>query len=243
MAKTQALDDNLLLWMSVVLVKNTSNSHRYTMVGDPLVVFDRDHTDGVVSSVKGNCNVSSVASFDNTNGRMSMSWNYKDFIAEPKCVHAMNPTLFGYNTLTKPKDFTISYDIRTLITALAANREFVALEDLIEIVKYRFEILYNGIVLSMRRFYDPRFTGMDPILCIVVPGLVPFCNPQIGDVIMFPIFHHVGNNLTSPEECNCQTLTTADLANPAHNCNVFRFLSGFIYSNNPFDILYPSNVR
>eukprot|EP01034_Spumella_vulgaris_P047560 gene47560-biopygen38416 len=112
MAKTQALDDNLLLWMSIVLVKNTSNARRFNMVGDPLVVFDREHTDGVV--------------------RMSMSFNHADFIAEPKCMHAMNPVLFGYNTLTKPKDFTFSYDIRTLITGLAVNREFVALDELIE---------------------------------------------------------------------------------------------------------------
>eukprot|EP01034_Spumella_vulgaris_P026366 gene26366-biopygen22700 len=77
---------------------------------------------------------------------------------------------------------------------------------------------------------------MDPLFCIVVVGLDPFCNPQIGEVIMFPMFHHLGNNMTSPEVCNCQTLTVADLASPTHDCNVFRFLSGFLCSNNPFDI-------
>ncbi len=47
---------------------------------------------------------------------------------------------------------------------------------------------------------------------------------------MFPMFHHIGANLTYPVECNCATLTLSELSDKNHNCNVFRFLSGFLFS-------------
>eukprot|EP01034_Spumella_vulgaris_P035295 gene35295-biopygen30033 len=229
--------------MSLVIVNNTSSAQRFNMIGDPLIIFDRDYTEGVVSSVKGNCNVSSQAAFDKATGFMSLTLNYKDFTAEPKCVEALNPELFGYNTLTKPDDFSIFYDIRTLITGNAVNRKLLQLPQLVEITKYRTTLNYNGTILSMRKYYDPKFAGMDPLLCAIVQGYEPFCTPQIGDVTMFPIFHHLGNNLTSPEKCDCKVVTQAELADPTHNCNVFRFLSGYIFSNNPFDAAYMFTLR
>jgi hypothetical protein len=48
---------------------------------------------------------------------------------------------------------------------------------------------------------------------------------------MFPVFRHIGANLTYPEACNCSVLTLAELSDQTHNCNVFRFVSGFLYSN------------
>ena len=47
---------------------------------------------------------------------------------------------------------------------------------------------------------------------------------------MFPMFHHIGSNLTYPTKCNCSTLTLAELSSKTHACNVFRFLSGFLFS-------------
>jgi hypothetical protein len=46
---------------------------------------------------------------------------------------------------------------------------------------------------------------------------------------MFPIFRHIGANLTSPEVCDCSELTVAQLSDKTHNCNVFRFVSGFTF--------------
>jgi hypothetical protein len=50
---------------------------------------------------------------------------------------------------------------------------------------------------------------------------------------MFPLFRHVGANNTTPELCDCQTLTAEELSSPSHNCNVFRFLSGFMFVSAP----------
>jgi hypothetical protein len=35
--------------------------------------------------------------------------------------------------------------------------------------------------------------------------------------------------MTTPELCDCAVLTAAELSSPSHNCNVFRFLSGFMF--------------
>eukprot|EP01034_Spumella_vulgaris_P032909 gene32909-biopygen28043 len=90
-AETQTLGDNLLLWMSLVFVANSSSAQRFVMTGNPMIIFDREYTDAVVSSVKGNCNVSSTTSFEPISGQMTISWVYKDFVAEPLCYGAMQP--------------------------------------------------------------------------------------------------------------------------------------------------------
>ncbi len=50
---------------------------------------------------------------------------------------------------------------------------------------------------------------------------------------MFPLFRDVGSNNTAPVACDCATLTAAELTSPNHNCNVFRFLSGFMFLSAP----------
>jgi hypothetical protein len=54
---------------------------------------------------------------------------------------------------------------------------------------------------------------------------------SFNQVVMFPVFNHLGANTTYPEICNCTTLTTLELMDKTHNCNVFRFMSGFVYFN------------
>jgi hypothetical protein len=186
LAKTQPLVQNLLLWMSLVFVKETSNAKRLTMTGDPLVILDRDHIAAAVSSVAGNCNVTSIATFDNSNGMMSVSWNYRAFIAEPKCMKAMNPTYFGYDTLTKPDLFTISFDIRTIITGVAVNLGFLKLEQLEEITDYRQHLHVGTQQVYARFFYDPRYAGMKPLRCVTVDDSKPYCTYRINDVSSFP---------------------------------------------------------
>jgi hypothetical protein len=182
LAKTQALDKNLLLWMSLVFVNQSSNAKRLTLTGDPLVVFSRDNIVAAVSSVSGNCNVSSTSSFDNSNGMMSVSWNYKAFMAEPKCTAAMNPEYFGFDMLTKPDMFTLSFDIRTIISGVAVNLGFLKLEQLEEITEYRQHLHVGTQQVYARFFYDPRYAGMKPLRCVTVDNSKPYCTYRINDV-------------------------------------------------------------
>jgi hypothetical protein len=150
--------------------------------------------------------------------------------------------LFGYNTLSKPDLFTISYDIRTLVTSLAVNLDILKMEQLIEIVEFRQTISAGGVVLSVGSYYDPKYPGMKNVLC-VQNRPDPTCVMQIGNVIAFPLYNHLGGNLTSPELCDCGVLTTEMLADPAHDCNMFRFLSGIIYVNEIKDALYMFTLK
>jgi hypothetical protein len=182
LAKTQPLDQILLLWMSLVFTNQTVSSKRLTLTGDPLVIFNRDFIGAALSSVLGNCNVSAQSSFDNTNGLLSVSWNYKNFIAEPKCMKAMPPAKFGYNTLTKPEMFTLSFDIRTIITGVAMNLGLLKREQLVEIVRYRTYSVINGINSMVQFFVDPQYGGMDPLRCVSVGTNAPYCTYRMGDV-------------------------------------------------------------
>jgi hypothetical protein len=181
-AKSFALDGTLLFWMSMVFTNQTVSSKRVTMTGNPLVIFNRDHIDAAVSSIAGNCNVSSTASFDNSNGIISVSWTYEKFIAEPLCTKAMNPTYFGYNTLTKPKLFTLSFDIRSIVTGISVNLGIIQPEQLEEIDKYRLDFVSNGRKIIARYYYDPQYAGMQPLRCVTVDGGKPFCTFRVNEV-------------------------------------------------------------
>jgi hypothetical protein len=180
--KIQALALNMMLWMSLVFTNQTESSKRLTLTGDPLVVFNRDHTDAALSSIAGNCNVTNTAFFDTSDGLMTVSWNYKNFIADPKCMKALDPIHFGYNTLAKPKLFTLSFAIRTIVTGIAANMGFIDIEQLEEIVKYRQAYVSNGRHIVVRYFYDPRYAGMQPLRCATANGGPPYCTFRVNDV-------------------------------------------------------------
>jgi hypothetical protein len=161
----------------------------------------------------------------------------------------MNPTYFGYNSLTKPKTFTLSFDIRTIVTGIAVNLGIISVDQLEEIPKYRLSYFSGTTPILSRYFYDPRYAGMQPLRCVSLSGGKPFCTFRINEVftyfvsciivlfyhlfqiVMFPALHHLGANTTYPAQCNCTTLTVAELSDKTHNCNVFRFLSGFMYFN------------
>jgi hypothetical protein len=188
LAKTQPLGRNLLLWMSLVFANHTSNGKRLGLTGDPLVVFNRDFIDAALSNVLGNCNVSSLSSFDSSTGLLSVSWNYKNFIAEPKCMKAMPPAKFGYNTLTKPELFELSFDVRTIITGVAMNLGLLKREQLVEITKYRQYSVISGASSVIQFFVDPRYGGMDPLRCVTVGANAPYCTYRMGDVrFLFPV--------------------------------------------------------
>ena len=56
---------NLLYWSSFTAVPDLTNpANRFTLVGDPSIIFNRQVITGTISSYIGDCNVSSVSNFD-----------------------------------------------------------------------------------------------------------------------------------------------------------------------------------
>jgi hypothetical protein len=147
-------------------------------------------------------------------------------------MKAMDPALFGYNTRTKPGIFKFSFDVRTLITGIAVNLGVMTVDQLEEIVSFRQTQNNNGMQIGVKAYYDPKYAGMKPISCVSFAEGVPVCAIQLGSVYAFPVFNHAGNNKSYPALCDCSELTAEALSDKTHNCNVFRFLSGFVFANN-----------
>eukprot|EP01034_Spumella_vulgaris_P047586 gene47586-biopygen39817 len=137
--------------------------------------------------------------------------------------------------------FTVSYDIRTLVTGLAINMGVLKMEQLIEVVEFRQTIAVGGTQLLVGSFYDPKYPGMRNVLCVRKGE--PNCVMQIGNVLAYPLYNHLGANLTYPQLCDCSVLTTDMLADKTHDCNVFRFLSGLVYSNAIQDVEYIFSLK
>jgi hypothetical protein len=144
---------------------------------------------------------------------------------------AMDPELFGYNVISSPERFVVSYDIRTLVTAMAVNLEIIDVTDITEIPSFRQELDLGGLTVGYRSYYDPKYAGMKPVKCVFLPGQQPICVMDIGNTVAFPVFNHLGADSQSPELCDCSVLSPEVLQDQEHNCNLFRFLSGLLVFN------------
>jgi hypothetical protein len=97
------------------------------------------------------------------------------------------------------------------------------------------EIDLGGTMIQYRSFYDPKYAGMKPVKCVFLPGMEPICVMDIGNTVAFPVFNHLGADTQSPELCDCSVLTAVELTDQHHSCNLFRFLSGLLFLNDPND--------
>jgi hypothetical protein len=97
-------------------------------------------------------------------------------------MKAMPPAKFGYNTLTKPELFELSFDIRTIITGVAINLGLLKPEHLVEITTYRQYLVIGTSNAVIQFFVDPRYGGMDPLRCVSVGASAPYCTYRMGDV-------------------------------------------------------------
>jgi hypothetical protein len=97
---------------------------------------------------------------------------------------ALNPIHLGYDTKAKPRLFTISYDVRTLITGLNVNQGILKTNQLEEIVKYRQNLVTaDKLPVVVKWYYDPRYAGMAPLRCSSINGTVEYCTLRMNEVI------------------------------------------------------------
>jgi hypothetical protein len=140
----------------------------------------------------------------------------------------MDPPKFGYDWISKPDDFSINLDMRTMISVVGINSGVVRINNLVRVpaMDKRFE--YNSGTIEMSAYYDPKYAGMSPIFCVTSTAR-PVCIIEIGGVPAMPFFHHAGMDNHYPTRCNCMTLDPNDLLDRMHPCHAFRFISGFYY--------------
>jgi hypothetical protein len=227
LATRQDLAQNLVYWMSLVFVVPYSNAQRFFLNGTPLTVLNRQNTGGTVSNVFGDCNASSTASFDQSNGLLILIYVYEEFVNNSLCNGTVNPTQLGYTPGINSKYFTIRFDVRTLVTTLAININVTQLSDMVEIPGFNTNYTFEGVAYNTSSYYDPKYPGMAPLTCISAPATQ--CILAVGEVFALPVFNHAGASGVVPTVCDCDVLSAEDLSSRYSPCNLFSFLSGFIF--------------
>mmetsp|Transcript_24483 Transcript_24483/g.40804 ORF Transcript_24483/g.40804 Transcript_24483/m.40804 type:complete len:279 (-) Transcript_24483:2-838(-) len=223
---SQNLAGNLLYWMTWVAVQPGNIAQRFYMTGSPLAVFERQHTVGMLSNYLADCNATSVGSFDPSTGILSVTYNINEFNSNPTCNTTSNPALFGHTEYTHSDEFVVAVDVMSLVTTVAVNLGITFINDL-QPFSYG-TLTFEDITYQTVSYVDPRYPGMKPVLCLLLTQTAPRCVLQVGAVYALPVFHHNGNNNTYPDQCNCSNPDQA-FNNAFDNCNVFNFLTGFIY--------------
>lgn len=239
------LASNLVYWMSAVFVPYHGNTaQRLTFMGTPLVVLDRQKVTGTVSSVAGDCNVTSVASFNGDDGLLTLTYDYLEYVNDPVCNQSISPMYLSYLPETDNGQFSIHLDTRSIITAVAVNMGIVEVSDLVSIDSLSSVYPFQGVNYTVTVAYDPKYNGMEPISCINVNVTAnrpyTFCIVKVqNEVYAIPLFNHYGQSAELPTPCNCSTIDPADLQNSYFSCNLFSFLSGVLFfpSNSPDEIM------
>jgi hypothetical protein len=233
--KNKPLAINLLFWFSFTILPDSSvQSQRFNLVGDPVVVFNRQHITGSISSRLGVCNASSYSTFDLSTGSLLVQFDYLDYVTNPVCNQSVSPAYFGYIPGVHNNMFGVSVDVRSLITALSVNMKILNFENIVEIDTFRSSFVYNGIIYTSSSYYDPKFPGMSPITCIVA-GETQQCTIHIvGILYAIPIFNHRGQNSEVPSPCDCSMTDSSHI----DECNLFNFIVGLLFweSVEPDDI-------
>jgi len=229
------LASNLLTWMSYsgIVISENSEKQKFTMNGDPTVIFDRKHQRGSIGNYFGDCNAESSTTFNSGTSMMSITYNYAEFTNNPNCSGTVNLADMGYNPAFDGEYFSLSYDVRSLASAVAVNQQvqypdnfwFIAGTEM----NYTYEQDGTSYLYVMGQGFDDRYPGMEPVLCGGDPynytAAPPFCGFLINNkVFALPLFDSYGADDTVPSYCDC-----SDGTGQTPNCNIFNFLSGLLF--------------
>jgi hypothetical protein len=244
------LASNLVYWMSGTFLPFSQNvAQRFFFVGSPLVVFDRQKTTGTIANVHGHCNATSKAVFDANSGKLSLIYDYPEYMETPMCRDALDPDLVGYLATSDGNEFSVEFDIRSMITCVAVNLGIMGLDTLIRIPAFDSWVNYSNVIYNVSSYYDPKYSNMDPITCMMIPPNSTEIGPSYGytqcivlielQVSAIPMFNHVGQSADFPIPCNCTTLTWDQIDDRFDPCNIFFFMSGVLFypTNAPYDVI------
>lgn len=244
-ALSNDLAQNLVYWMSGVSLPYPDNpAQRLSFTGTPLVIFNRQKVVAGMANVLGACNATSVTNFDPSTGKLTIAYNYEDYVASETCMNIINPIYMGYYGPSDKNEFKLTFDVRTMITAVAINMGVLGVSELVQIPALNSVYAFGGEVYNVSSYYDPKYYGMDPIVCIQLQGYnlsygYTQCTMVVSKLVYaLPIFNHMGMSDTEPIPCNCSTLTPAQLMDPGFVCNIFNFISGIVFypTSSPNDV-------
>jgi hypothetical protein len=238
-----SLTYSLVYWTSTMLVVPGYSTQRFYLAGDPVIIFNKQHTGGLLTSMNGPCyqNISYSSNYDINSGIMKLSYDYQQFMTNDQCLNITNPAILGYVPMVDGSQFSLSYDVQTIMTALAVNLYVIQLSALVELPHFNSNYEYNGISYYVSYYYSPKFPSMTPMICLRTmqynedypnsEANAFLCGLSYDGVIAMPIFNQFGSNSTFPMPCDCNKADSYDLHIAFSNCNSFNFMSGFMFWN------------
>lgn len=166
--KTQPLSGNIIYWLAWVGNFDVHGAAQYlTFYSDVSVVFDRQYVHGGISNQQSDCNATSSSKYDVGSYVLSTVYSYAEFSTNPRCNLIVNPHTLGYDPLYDGDEFTLSYDVRSLVTALAINNQILGLAALRPVSDSLMPFEYKNTSYATGLWYNPRFPGMNPIFCTI----------------------------------------------------------------------------
>lgn len=236
-AKNQSLQINMLYWLTYSAYGGTNNAaQRFELMGNPLVVFNRQQIVGYLGGVNGTCQMTSSNVFDSSNGLLITNFVAASYEQSSVCMSCGPPSDFGYLEGSSGSTFHVSVDVRSLVTCMAVNMGLIPPEALVEIKVFGDYEQYGDLLIYSSTYYDPKYPSMKPLICFSnsTYGFFTCVIRQTPYIYALPLFHHLGNSTEFPQPCDCSQLTEEDLISPYASCNRFSFLAGLLYYTVPF---------
>lgn len=165
-AKTTTLAKNILIWTTLSIAA-MGGSKRFQLAGNVASIFDSKIITGTVSAGSHVCESPSVARFDSSTGRLSMSFRYSDFSSKCSDIIGLDMAMqLGYAPTVDQDDFTISLDSFSLLSGVTMNY--------LDLIQVNGGFPYSSVSslakeaenYQIKAYVDPRYPGKKTHHCV-----------------------------------------------------------------------------
>lgn len=143
-------------------------------------------------------------------------------------------------------DFTLEFDVQSVMTAIGVNYGVIDFEELQEVPYTRDEVEIDGVSQVYAEYYNSRYPNMNTITCFAHKNIfaedyewdrIDTCAIEIGITPLYPVLNHIG--YTPPAEaaeggpggsaetlyCSCseEIMSSSDLS---EQCESFLLMTG-----------------
>ena len=163
-------------------------------------------------------------------------------MSDPVCIGAFDPGLLGWDKNFDGYNFSLGMDVQSFTIAMAVNLGYISLDtlEIAQTFNWQFTTPTSAnSTYEANLYYDLRYPSMKLILCVrnitaIPEGVITFlCVLQLNEIFLgLPIF--TSSSMYSQEKggfvpCNCSQIETD--SNLRQNCDMFDFLSGYLFYN------------
>ena len=130
-------------------------------------VFNIDNTASTLSDNIGDCNCTSLTSYQIASSLSATAFDMSTYMSNPICRGIATPAEFGYLASVNGNQFSISMDVRTFGDAVGVNSGYLSASDLEYVGNSPvFEFSYQGVSYEASYVIDTVYAGMAPLLCV-----------------------------------------------------------------------------